>query len=238
MNRQIIILAWTSQHFQDRDIKKLWKDPVLVICCSMEWVLKVVVVVVELREKRKTINGDDLLWVMATLGFEDYIDPLKVYLNRYIEGDTKGTTKGADGSDCSPGITFIRRLYELLLIYLYVVRKEMRAYACYWCGKHDSLYSCNHQFHDRGRSILTLYGKLTFLLMMSLSIAWYVFLMLFSITTLITTGLSVGRTKLLSSFGYSSWGLSAILPAVPVTVLTLGFHLRLCRGVDVGQKQI
>lgn len=31
------------------------------------------------------INGDDLLWPMTTLGFEDYIDPLKVYLNRYRE---------------------------------------------------------------------------------------------------------------------------------------------------------
>lgn len=37
------------------------------------------------REKRKTINGDDLLWAMATLGFEEYIDPLKVYLARYRE---------------------------------------------------------------------------------------------------------------------------------------------------------
>lgn len=37
------------------------------------------------REKRKTINGDDLLWAMATLGFEDYIDPLKIYLGRYRE---------------------------------------------------------------------------------------------------------------------------------------------------------
>ncbi|XP_056692845.1 nuclear transcription factor Y subunit B-1 isoform X2 [Spinacia oleracea] len=37
------------------------------------------------REKRKTINGDDLLWAMATLGFEEYIDPLKVYLTRYRE---------------------------------------------------------------------------------------------------------------------------------------------------------
>eukprot|EP00270_Netrium_digitus_P013254 TRINITY_DN4378_c0_g1_i1.p1 TRINITY_DN4378_c0_g1~~TRINITY_DN4378_c0_g1_i1.p1 ORF type:complete len:265 (-),score=17.04 TRINITY_DN4378_c0_g1_i1:3-797(-) len=25
------------------------------------------------REKRKTINGDDLLWAMSTLGFEDYV---------------------------------------------------------------------------------------------------------------------------------------------------------------------
>ena len=37
------------------------------------------------REKRKTINGDDLLWAMATLGFEDYIDPLKNYLQKYRE---------------------------------------------------------------------------------------------------------------------------------------------------------
>nr|XP_009620315.1 nuclear transcription factor Y subunit B-10-like isoform X3 [Nicotiana tomentosiformis]XP_016449856.1 PREDICTED: nuclear transcription factor Y subunit B-10-like isoform X3 [Nicotiana tabacum] len=52
------------------------------------------------REKRKTINGDDLLWAMATLGFEDYIEPLKVYLARYreMEGDTKGSAKTADGS--------------------------------------------------------------------------------------------------------------------------------------------
>ncbi|CAM8933142.1 unnamed protein product [Rhodiola kirilowii] len=53
-----------------------------------------------LREKRKTVNGDDLLWAMATLGFEDYIDPLRVYLTKYreIEGDTKGTSKGGEGS--------------------------------------------------------------------------------------------------------------------------------------------
>ncbi|KAJ0817647.1 putative transcription factor Hap3/NF-YB family [Helianthus annuus] len=32
------------------------------------------------REKRKTVNDDDLLWAMATLGFEDYIESLKSYL--------------------------------------------------------------------------------------------------------------------------------------------------------------
>ncbi|PPS01092.1 hypothetical protein GOBAR_AA19569 [Gossypium barbadense] len=35
------------------------------------------------REKRKTINGDDLLWAMTTLGFENYVGPLKVYLNNH-----------------------------------------------------------------------------------------------------------------------------------------------------------
>ncbi|XP_047095232.1 nuclear transcription factor Y subunit B-like isoform X1 [Lolium rigidum] len=50
------------------------------------------------REKRKTINGDDLLWAMATLGFEEYIEPLKVYLHKFreMEGDSKVTSK--DGS--------------------------------------------------------------------------------------------------------------------------------------------
>ncbi|KAF8096261.1 hypothetical protein N665_0313s0030 [Sinapis alba] len=44
------------------------------------------------KEKRKTINGDDLLWAMTTLGFEDYVEPLKVYLQRFreIEGERTG----------------------------------------------------------------------------------------------------------------------------------------------------
>ncbi|CAL9776690.1 unnamed protein product [Musa acuminata subsp. burmannicoides] len=50
------------------------------------------------REKRKTINGDDLLWAMATLGFEDYIEPLKLYLHKYREGDNKVSAKGGDSS--------------------------------------------------------------------------------------------------------------------------------------------
>lgn len=37
------------------------------------------------REKRKTINGDDLLWAMSTLGFEDYVEPLKLYLLKFRE---------------------------------------------------------------------------------------------------------------------------------------------------------
>ncbi|KAJ3669146.1 hypothetical protein LUZ60_011096 [Juncus effusus] len=49
------------------------------------------------REKRKTINGDDLLWAMSTLGFEDYIDPLKLYLQKYREGDKTSSGRG-DGS--------------------------------------------------------------------------------------------------------------------------------------------
>ncbi|GKV52118.1 hypothetical protein SLE2022_109850 [Rubroshorea leprosula] len=52
------------------------------------------------KEKRKTINGDDLLWAMVTLGFEDYIEPLKIYLARYreVSGDAKVSARGGEGS--------------------------------------------------------------------------------------------------------------------------------------------
>lgn len=52
------------------------------------------------REKRKTINGDDLLWAMTTLGFEDYVEPLKVYLQRFrdMEGE-KTALAGRQGGD-------------------------------------------------------------------------------------------------------------------------------------------
>nr|DAA64768.1 TPA_inf: CCAAT-box binding factor HAP3-like protein [Volvox carteri] len=39
------------------------------------------------REKRKTINGDDLLWAMTTLGFEEYLEPLKLYLAKFREAE-------------------------------------------------------------------------------------------------------------------------------------------------------
>ena len=52
------------------------------------------------REKRKTINGDDLLWAMTTLGFEAYVAPLKSYLNRYreAEGEKAAVLGGGAGA--------------------------------------------------------------------------------------------------------------------------------------------
>ncbi|KAL6839054.1 hypothetical protein ACP4OV_031108 [Aristida adscensionis] len=50
-------------------------------------------------------------------------------------------------------------------------------------------------------------------------------LMLVSITALVVTGVSVGRSSMLRSLGYACWSPGAILPAIPVTVLTLGFHV-------------
>ncbi|KAA8519061.1 hypothetical protein F0562_016165 [Nyssa sinensis] len=52
-----------------------------------------------------------------------------------------------------------------------------------------------------------------------------IFLMLFSLTALVVIGLLVAKTNLLDSFARASWGLSSVLPAIPVNVLTLGFHV-------------
>lgn len=36
-------------------------------------------------EKRKTINGEDILFAMQNLGFDNYVNPLKAYLHKYRE---------------------------------------------------------------------------------------------------------------------------------------------------------
>ncbi|KAH7533500.1 nuclear transcription factor Y subunit B-3 [Ziziphus jujuba] len=55
------------------------------------------------REKRKTINGDDLLWAMTTLGFEDYVEPLKIYLQKYRELEGEKTSMGKPGEKDGSG---------------------------------------------------------------------------------------------------------------------------------------
>ena len=35
------------------------------------------------NEKRKTVNGDDIIYALDTLGFENYADILKEYLAKY-----------------------------------------------------------------------------------------------------------------------------------------------------------
>jgi pre-mRNA-splicing factor ATP-dependent RNA helicase DHX38/PRP16 len=37
------------------------------------------------QEKRKTVNGEDILYAMTSLGFENYAEALKIYLAKYRE---------------------------------------------------------------------------------------------------------------------------------------------------------
>nr|ABM66108.1 CCAAT-box binding factor HAP3-like protein [Selaginella sinensis] len=48
------------------------------------------------REQRKTITAEDVLWAMSKLGFDDYVDPLTLFLHKYreVEGDHRGSIRG------------------------------------------------------------------------------------------------------------------------------------------------
>lgn len=51
------------------------------------------------NEKRKTINGEDILYAMCTLGFDNYVDPLTLYLHKYRE--TTKTDRNISSADVS-----------------------------------------------------------------------------------------------------------------------------------------
>ncbi|CAL5411785.1 unnamed protein product [Camellia sinensis] len=59
------------------------------------------------KEQRKTITAEDVLWAMSKLGFDDYIEPLTLYLNGYreFEGD-RGSLRGEP-------LTMVKRPGEL-----------------------------------------------------------------------------------------------------------------------------
>ncbi|XVF77072.1 hypothetical protein PTKIN_Ptkin14bG0010500 [Pterospermum kingtungense] len=44
------------------------------------------------REQRKTITAEDVLWAMGKLGFDDYVEPLSVFLTRYRQNETERTS--------------------------------------------------------------------------------------------------------------------------------------------------
>ncbi|KAJ7565439.1 hypothetical protein O6H91_02G061000 [Diphasiastrum complanatum] len=55
-----------------------------------------------------TVNGDDLLWAMSTLGFEEYVEPLKLYLQKYRETEGEkilGTKQGEQQAGKEGGVT-------------------------------------------------------------------------------------------------------------------------------------
>lgn len=55
------------------------------------------------KEKRKTVNGDDVCWAMLNLGFDDYAEPLKRYLHkiREFDGERANQSNNKGGSSSS-----------------------------------------------------------------------------------------------------------------------------------------
>ncbi|GAM85818.1 hypothetical protein ANO11243_038260 [Dothideomycetidae sp. 11243] len=64
------------------------------------------------QEKRKTVNGEDIIFAMTSLGFENYAEALKIYLVKYREslnsrGDQKtgGTAAPSSSAAAAPAGT-------------------------------------------------------------------------------------------------------------------------------------
>lgn len=53
------------------------------------------------KERRKTVNGDDVCSALVTLGFDDYAAPMKRYLDRYreLEVERGNTNRGAKSNE-------------------------------------------------------------------------------------------------------------------------------------------
>ncbi|XP_010921780.1 nuclear transcription factor Y subunit B-1-like [Elaeis guineensis] len=50
------------------------------------------------KEKRKTVNGDDICWALSTLGFDDYVEPMRRYLQKYREMEGDRAASGSHNS--------------------------------------------------------------------------------------------------------------------------------------------
>ncbi|KAI5786392.1 histone-fold-containing protein [Peziza echinospora] len=51
------------------------------------------------HEKRKTVNGEDILFAMTSLGFENYAEALKIYLAKYRERNSaEGGQRSGSGN--------------------------------------------------------------------------------------------------------------------------------------------
>lgn len=38
-----------------------------------------------MQEKRKTLNGEDIVWALHNMGMSNYVEPLRIYLTKYRE---------------------------------------------------------------------------------------------------------------------------------------------------------
>uniref|UniRef100_A0A0D3CC98 Transcription factor CBF/NF-Y/archaeal histone domain-containing protein n=1 Tax=Brassica oleracea var. oleracea TaxID=109376 RepID=A0A0D3CC98_BRAOL len=55
------------------------------------------------REQRKTITAEDILWAMSKLGFDDYVGPLNLFINRYREFESdRGCSLRGESSSFKP----------------------------------------------------------------------------------------------------------------------------------------
>ncbi|XP_074310218.1 nuclear transcription factor Y subunit B-4-like [Silene latifolia] len=51
------------------------------------------------KENRKTVNGDDIVWALSTLGFDNYAEVITRYLHKYRESELEKANNNCHGKD-------------------------------------------------------------------------------------------------------------------------------------------
>ncbi len=78
-------------------------------------------------ERRKTINGEDVLFAMQALGFDQYIAPLQTFLQEYR--DVRSTTT-PHSTHCTPSrfpsFSALQFGYSLLHLHLFLFSNHNR----------------------------------------------------------------------------------------------------------------
>ncbi|CAN6197971.1 unnamed protein product [Urochloa humidicola] len=86
----MLTVARIMRHASPRD-SKITTEAEAVTQCVAEFNAVVTHAAVEecRQDRRTTVTGDDLILAMKNLGFDDYVEPLTLYLDRYpeIEGN-------------------------------------------------------------------------------------------------------------------------------------------------------
>ena len=63
------------------------------------WIMfHIPIIILSYSFQRKTINGEDILFAMSTLGFDNYVEPLKLYLQKYREAMKGDKGQGGEGA--------------------------------------------------------------------------------------------------------------------------------------------
>jgi len=110
------------------------------------------------QEKRKTINGEDILWAMQSLGFDNYCEPLSLYLFKYRELVEKGTPKQRGSSkkespEAAPTSSTPHQLREIFQSNSYLPTAQVDSHHMSFTSKHPSYLPLQSQsFSDSDSS--------------------------------------------------------------------------------------
>ena len=93
------ITSEASDRCQAEKVRKHVIKVLLHFIFNNLWIMfHIPIIILSYSFQRKTINGEDILFAMSTLGFDNYVEPLKLYLQKYREAMKGDKGQGGEGA--------------------------------------------------------------------------------------------------------------------------------------------